>query len=524
MARSLTAIPRYRRNVGSGRAIVTDQQTNVSGGLNISADASQLLPNQVRRAQNARLTVFGGILKRLGSQNLHASAIGGGAPVRGGFGWEKDDGSQQLLAVSNGKLHYGTYGIPMTWTAVNSPTLASSSVYPSFAAFRDATQQVVYLADGGKLLKWDGATLARSATSPNVSRIWVYNQRLYGVSGLDTNLYASGLNDGDDLGYPTGEGVIVPIQTFGESSLVGGGALGVSNLLFHRGGISRWTGVTQDDIAIQAGTLGVSPDVGTIVPASIVFTETEAYFLSDRGFYAVNSGGIRRISTNLDPDILELFSNAANLCAVNNRFYREIEYYLPDIGFYSFNYQLQAWTGPWNGGYISPITHSTWQAKDDAGTPIVLVGGATGFVKQMDVNGINKDNVLSDGTGGTAITFLVQFRRMFFGNQASDKALRFAYLLVELNGSTIAGLQWATATSSGSFSLLQTSGVIWGTISMIWGSFIWGRGGAQECRVQLNGRGNYVDFTFTESDTNTPPLVSALRCDAYDYGMAHEYR
>ncbi len=523
MARSSSLrVPSNRGGVSS-RRIVSDGQSDTSGGLNISADSSQLAPNQVRRAQNARLTVFGGLLKRLGSQNLHAAAIGSGNPVRGGFAWEKDDGTQQLLSVSNGHLHYGTYGIPMTWTQVAAPTLASASVYPSFAAFRDNSQQVVYIADGGKLLKWDGATLARSTTSPNVSRIWTYNQRLYGVSGSDVNLNASGLNNGDDLGYTGGEGVIVPIQTFGESELVGGCALGVSNLLFHAGGISRWTGVTQDDIAIQAGTLGVSSDIGTIVPASIVVTETEAYFLSDRGFYAVNAGGIRRISTNLDPDILQLFSLASNLCAANNRFYREIEYYLPDIGIYSFNYQLQTWTGPWNGGYISPVTHSMWQAKDTNGTPIVLVGGSTGFVKQMDPDGINTDNVLSDGSGGTAITMICQFRRFFFNNPPSDKALRWAYLLVALNGSTNAGLQYATATASGTFSFTQGGGVIWGTSSMVWGSFIWGSGGAQEYRIPLAGRGAYVDFTFTEYGTMTPPLISALRCDAFDYGVAHEY-
>lgn len=523
MARSSALrVPNNRRSVPS-RRLVADQQSVLSGGLNISADSSQLAPNQVRRAQNARLTVFGGLQKRLGSQYIHASAVGSGNAVRGGFHWKKDDGTTQELSVANGTLNYGTYGIPMTWTNVASPTLASASVYPVFAAFRDATQEVVYIADGGKLLKWDGATLTRSATTPNVSYVWVYNQRLYGCSQLDAILLASGLNDGDDLGYTSGEGVQVPIRTFGESVVLGGAALGVSNLIFHSDGISVWTGVTQDDIAIQAGTLGLSPDVGTINAKSIVATETEVYFLSDRGFYAANAAGIRRISTNLDPDIFALFTNAANLAAVNNRFYREIEFYLPDAGFYSFNYQLQAWTGPWNGGYLTPATHSCWESEDSDGTPIVLVGTSTGFVKQMDVSNIYKDNVLSDGTSGTAVEMICQFRRFFFGNPPTDKALRFAYLLVALNGSTSAGLSWITATSAGSFTLTQSGGVLWGTPSMVWGAFVWGSGDAQEYRVQLAGRGAYVDFTFTEGGTNTPPLISALRCEAYDYGQAHEY-
>lgn len=523
MARAPSFAVQRSRRQAPPRRHAFDQQSDLSGGLNLSADSSQLRPNQVRRATNARLTVFGGLSKRLGSQNIHEVAIGSGNPVRAGFAWVKDDGTQQLLGISNGKLHYGTYGVPMTWTEVASPTIASASVYPSFAAFRDASQEVVYIADGGKLLKWDGATLARSATTPDVSYLWTYNQRLYGCVGDDAILLVSGLNDGDDLGYTSGEGAQVPIRTFGESSIVGGVALGAANLIFHRGGISRWVGVTQDDIAIQAGTLGVSPDVGTIVPKSIVATETEVYFLSDRGFYAVNGYGVRRISTNLDPNILEVFTYADNLHAVHNKFYREIAFYLPDTGYYVYNYQLQAWTGPWDVGYTDPVTHCAFPANDAQDVPIVLVGTADGFVKQMDPSDIYVDNVLSDGTGGEAIQLICQFRRFFFGDPPSDKALQYLYLLIALNGSTNAGVAWSTATSSSSSALSQSGGVVWGTPSMVWGSFIWGSGDAQEYRIPINGRGSYVDVTLTDDGENTPPLISAMRVQAADYGLAHEY-
>lgn len=518
----IVVTPRERRGSVS-RPIIRDAQSILSGGINISADPSQLAPNQIRRGENARLTVFGGVQKRLGSRNIHASAIGSGNPVRQIFSWIKDDGTQQLLAVSNGKLHYGTYGVPMTWTQVASPSISSASVYPSFASFRDASAEVVYIADGGKLLKWDGATLARSSTTPNVSHVWVYNQRLYGAVGNDTILLASGLNDGDELGVTSGEGVQAPIRTFGESSLVNGVALGASNLLFHQGGISRWQGVTQEDIAIEAGTLGVSPDVGTIIPNSIVATETEVFFLSNRGFYASDGFGVRSISNTLDPDILELFTLSDNLCGVHNEFYREVAWYLPNTGFYVYNYAVGAWTGPWNDGYVSPITHSACHAIDTNNQPIVLVGTANGFVKQMDYPTTYKDNVTSAGTGGDTIDLICQFRRMFFGDPAKDKALRFAYLMIALNGSANAGLSWRTATASGSFTLQQSGGVIWGTPSMVWGSFVWGSGGALEYRIPLSGRGAYVDFTLTDASTTAQPLISSLRCDAFDYGLAHEY-
>ncbi len=495
---------------------VQQQQSGFQGGLNISADASQLGPTQMRQAQNVRLTQFGGVLKRDGSRNIHTTAIGSGQPVRGLFAWEKDDASQQLLCIANGLVHYGTYGIPVSLTTAT--TTIGASVYPSFAAFRDTASQIVYIADGGKLLKWNGTTLTRSTSSPNVAQLWTYNQRLYGCSGVDAVLLASGLNNGDDLGDTTLNGVQVPIRTFGESSIVGGTALGVSNLIFHRGGISRWTGVTQDDIAISAGTLGVSPDTGTIVPASIVATETEVYFLSDRGFYAVNSAGLRRVSTTLDPDIFALFSTAANLCAVHNCIKREIEYYLPNTGIYSFNYQLQAWTGPWNGGYINPITHSMCKALDGNSSPIVLVGTANGFVKQMDYPDSYADNVLSDGTGGTAVNMVVQARRMFFGNPFTTVALRFLYCLAALNGSANAALGWVTNTSSGSQTLTQVGGAIWDTPSMIWDAFTWGSGDAAAYRVQPGGEGTYLDLTFTDSSTNALPLLSAMKAEGSDYG------
>lgn len=502
--------------------MLSETQTRLDGGLNISADSSQLAINQVRRADNSRLTVFGGMLKRLGSQNIHASAIGSGNPVRGGTAWLKDDGSQQLLAVSDATLYTASYNVPATIASASATALSSASVYPSFAAFRDATQEVVYIADGGKLLKWNGTTLSRSTSTPNVSHVWVYNQRLYGCSGTDAILLASGLNDGDDLGVTSGNGVQVPIRTFGESSLLGGRALGASNLLFHAGGISRFTGVTQDDIAVQGGTLGVSPDTGTINIRSIVTTETEGFFLSDRGFYAVNAYGIRRISPTLDPDIFGLFTNAANLCVVHNKFYREVAWYLPDVGFYVFNYQVQAWTGPWNAGYISPITHSAWAAEDSQGTPIVLVGTANGFVKQMDAQ-YKTDNVTSAGVAGSTVTQAIQFRRFFFGNPPSDKAMRFFYILAALDGSSNAGLSWTTNTISGSASLSAQGGPVWDTPSMVWDSFIWDVGDGQEQRVQADGRGFYVDLTFTDVSTTSLPLVSQIRADAFDYGLGHEY-
>ena len=509
----------------AARPVVQDRNTRFDGGLNISADPSQLAPNQVRRAENCRLTVFGGIIKRFGSRKLHATALQRASVVRAGFAWIKDDGTQQLLAVAAGKLHTATYSSSVTWVTVSSTVTMTTSAYPSFVSFRDASTAVVYIADGGKLMKWDGTNLTRSTSSPNVTTIWLYNQRLYGVAGNDVILLVSGINNGDDLGDASLDGAQFPIITFGESSLVGGVALGVMNLLFHKNGISKFVGVTQDDIAIRAGTLGLSPDVGTIQPKSVLATETEAYFLSDRGFYAANAYGVRRISTTLDPDILSLFTNSNNLCVVHNRAYREVAWYLPDVGFYVYNYQAQAWVGPWNNGYVSPVTHCAWQAVDTATTkPIVLVGDSTGYVKQMDYPNTYKDNVATNGSGGTAVTMTAQLRRLFFGNPASTKALRFLYALTNLGGATNTAVAWSTQTYSGQTNLPLTSAGIWNATGATWNSgAVWGASGSDMFRVQAAGNGEFVDISFTDSSTNAVPLLSAMTAEAFDYGQAHSF-
>src|SRR5690606_32348517 len=123
------------------------------------------------------------------------------------------------------------------------------------------------------------------------------------------------------------------VRTFGISEITGLQVLGSSLLIFHRDGISRFTGWSQDDIDIDAGAEGITQDVGTISPASIVVVENYCYFLTDRGVYRTNGQSVEEIS----PSIASVFraldrALLARAQAVHNRKFGEIWFYLPDVG------------------------------------------------------------------------------------------------------------------------------------------------------------------------------------------------
>ena len=497
-----------------GRQRLTDSQRSFGGGLNTVADESQLAGNELRRAANCRLTEFGGVTKRLGSQRTHSSSIGTGQPVRGGFAWIKPT-SVQELAVSNGTLYTGTYSIGMSWTA--QAGALTSTVYPSFAPFRENSgADVVYIADGGLLNKWDGTTFTVNiASTPSVKRVCVYNRRLFGIgdTAQPTRLYYSALDNGDSLGITGSAGGAADIRTFGFMDLVGLMVIGGSLLIFHRQGISRFTGWSQDDIAIQSGTVGISSDVGTIAPDSLVSVENVGFFLSDRGIYSVTEEGVEPISTKIEADIeAALQTNFLRVKTAHNKSAREVLFYIPDLGVYVYNYRLRAWSGPWTGVFTDVTTYSLWPTLDTDSNPIVLMGGGDGFVRHVDKSGVYKDDVISAGTGGATFTMIAQCRRMFFGDSAADKSLRWGYLVGNLRGSITTGIEWNTRTGQESYTVPATAGGIWGAGT--WGSGFWGGSGSDTFRIPMSGRGTFVDVTMTDA-AEAAPLFSSFEVEGF---------
>lgn len=512
------------------RRKLEDGQPGFGLGLNTSADASQLRRQELRRADNCRLSEAGAVKKILGQQRIHAAALGGGNPIRGGFAWKRANGTTQLLVVCNGKLYTGDYSVGMAFTDRGGTLIASA--IPSFAAFRDGTGECVYIADGGLLNKWDGTTLTENiAGTIAAARVWVYNRRLHGVTGTSELVSWSGLDNGDSLGNVGSGGGSAGVRTFGAQRMTTGIAVGGSSLMFHVGGISRFVGLTQDDISIAAGAQGVSGTKGTRCAQSVALIEDDqnqidaAYFLSNRGVFRASEAGIAPVrSDSILKTLLSLDQSSWDrVQAAHHASYSEVLFYLPDVGVYAYNYVLDAWTGPWTAGFTGAITHALWEAVDDADRPIVLMGGADGFVRRVDMPGVYRADVLSNGSGGVDFAMAAQLHRLFFGNESVEKSYAWLYVTADLRGASRAGVEYATDRSRSSAALAPDAS---GASNDVWDEADTGQwdqpgdnwGGesvvSKVYAVPIDAQGAYLDLTLVD-DSESETLFSFVRAEAY---------
>jgi len=505
------------------RERVADSQPRMDGGLNSISSDEVLLPNQLRRATNARLTEFGAIQKRGGTQRT-AAALSGTGGVRNGFAWRQDSGSIEFLAVAGSTLYTSAYGsLPWTWTA-ESGTLSSTET-PYFARFRDSGgNEVVYIGDGGLLNKWDGTTLTTDiAGTIGSKKIVVHNERLWscGCGVNPQSIFYSALNNGDTLGNGGSGGGEIIVRTFGDETVIGLASINTSLLIFHRQGISRLTGYGQSDIQVQPE--GVSSDVGTISAGSIVAVENVAYFVSERGLYRCNESEVAPVSSQETPDpLLPLIrqlsaSDFGNIRAVLNRATREILISVPNYGLYVYHTTLNAWTGPWDTGWVSPATTALWEAYDSNELPIVLRGDDSGYVSIVDAPNVFVDNLNADGTGGERYAMEARFHRLYCGDQALSKSLRWGYLQVDLAGSDQAKVEWRTGQYINSFELPASTSSTWGGFGTSWGTGTWGGGGKVSYRIPMGGSGYYIDVSFVDSG-QALPVVSSFQIEAFALG------
>ena len=512
------------RLMAPGREKVVDQQPRFDGGLNNVSDDAALLTNQLRRADNARLTDYGAISKRGGTRRTAASALAA-ASVLNGYTWRQDGGTQQIMAVCNGTLYTSSFISTYPWTWTSQTGSLSTTVAPSFAQFRDGTNDVVYIADGGPLNVWNGSALTTDiAGTLNVNTLAVHNERLWGCgnASFPDSIFYSALNNGNTLANGSSGGGQIIVRTFSDETVIGLASVNTSLLIFHRRGISRLTGYGQDDITVAPQ--GLTADVGTIAAKSVVSIGNLAFFLSERGLYRCNESEVAPVGTVQTPDptlaaIRGLSSDDfANIRSVFNRATRELWISIPDFGVYVYNTILQAWSGPWDGGYTTPATTCLFESLDYNGLPVVLKGDDSGYVSVCDASGVFVDNQLSDGTGGTVYTMTAQMHRMYCGDEATAKSLRFGYITASLKGSDSTSIQWSTETDAGDFTLPTTfsSAGIWG-----FGTWdptkTWGGASSRNYRIQMNGTGYYIDVSIVDSGT-AAPIFSRFQLETFALG------
>lgn len=514
------------------RPKLTDQQSGMEGGLNSVSDPSALQPNQLRRTTNARLTDYGAVVKRGGTRRTSSSLI---APILNGFTFQQDSGTNQVLVVAQtstspsiGTFYYTTYGA-FPWTYLNPPSASgfSGSVAPDFAQFRDNTgADVVYIADGGPLNKWNGTSLTQNISGTiSCDTLQVHNERLWGCgnSTYPDSIFYSSLNNGDDLGNavaPAGGGQIV-VRTFGDERIVGLASVNTSLLIFHRRGISRLTGYGQDDIT--AAPAGLTADVGTIAAKSIVANNNVAFFISERGLYRCNEAEVAAVGTPQKPDpilpVIRQLTSAQfdKIRAVMNRATKELWITIPGYGCYQYHTVLDAWSGPWDGGYTSPDTTALFETIDGNGLPVVLKGDATGWVSLCDAPGVNRDNVDAPGSGGSPYTMIAQFHRLYCGDDAEAKALRFGYLTTQLDQTSNCVVQWITNESSGSFTLPVNEAGTWNVVNTWDLSETWDASTSSNERIQMGGTGYYVDVSVVDTG-ESQPVFSRFQIETFALG------
>ncbi len=501
---------------------VLDIQPRFDGGLNSVSDEAALQENQVRTAVNARLTDYGAISKRGGLRRTAAALAA--QPITGGYTWTKDDGTVSVLAVCNGKLFTSAFN-PTTWTWTEQTGTLASGTTSYFASFRDAGgNDVVYIADGGPLNKWSGTTLSTNlAGTPDAAAIAVYNERLWSCGDPDfpDSIFYSDLNNGDTLGVGASDGGQIVIRTFGNEAIVGLASINTSLLIFHKRGISRLTGYGQDDLTVAPQA--VTADIGTIAKNSIVASQNVAYFISERGLYRCNEAEVAAIGTPQQPDpILPIIRQLSSTdfdkinCLIN-RATKELWITIPNFGCYQYHTVLNAWSGPWDTGCASPDTTYLFEGLNSSGLPIALRGDASGYVSVCDAPGVFSDNVASDGTGGTRYAMSVQLHRLYCGDDALAKSLRWGYLTAQLNGSDQTRVQWSTGESFGSYSLPPTYSSTWGGVGTTWGTGTWGGAGSVNYRVPMGGTGYYIDITIIDSGTSQP-VFSRFQLEAFALG------
>ncbi len=495
-----------------------DLQPSMDGGLNTVSDDAALGERQLRKLENARLTDYGALTKRGGTQRMTSAVLSAHA-IQNGYTWRKDGGTQQILVVSNGTLRTGTYGgFPITFTAQSGSL--STSVTPTFAQFRDGTNDVVYIADGGALNRWDGTTLSTNlAGTASVECVVVHNERLWGCgsSTAPDSIFYSALNDGDTLGDGANNGGQIVVRTFGDETVVGLASVNASLLIFHRRGVSRLTGFGQDDITVDPE--GVTGDVGTIAKHSIVSVGNLAYFISERGMYRCNEADVAPVGTKETPDpllpIIRRLTSAQfdTIRTVWNRGTREIWVSIPTYGVYVYHTILNAWAGPFTGAYTD--TTALFETLDTAGLPIVLRGDDDGWITVCDAPATNMDNVSANGTGGDVVNMVAQFRRFYCGDDAEAKTLRWGYLTAKLSGSSSTSVAWTSDTEASSYALPPSSVGVWGTGT--WGSGSYVGASSQNYRVPMWGNGYHFDVQIIDSGTGLP-VFSRFALDSFALG------
>lgn len=401
-----------------------DSRFDFRGGWNPGYTPDSVDETELVTMRNARSWGFAGIRTRAGTQRIHTTALAGGAKINGLFQWFPTSG-RQVVAIAGGNLYYQNEGeAEFTEVAANLET----NDLIQFQPFVVAGSPVLYFADG-TLRKWTGTTLSNVAGSPAAKHLAVYKRRMFASDGTE-NLYWSQVDNAENWTFP--DGGEVPVETYDATPLVALKTVAASLLLFKSDSVARFTGVAAADMRVDQETEGVSADVGTVAPHSVVRMDNAVYFMSDRGPFMATEASVGSAGIKMDPIFDAVGGDAAaGAHAVYNRGAREVWTFLPGASgqndsWVSLNTRTQAWYGPHDFmGTFNACTSSRFETSE--GKENAILGGYDGFVRLGAVQTEEStDDMLPDGTGGTPIKMTLDFGDLHFRNVTQIKRLRGA--------------------------------------------------------------------------------------------------
>ena len=461
------------------------------GGVNSTYSPDVVDATEVVSAQNARLTTFGALSKRGGTQRVHDTVLNTSTKVLGGCQWDNPSQSSELVAICNADLFYKTLAAT-DWTKVDGSLNTTNRVI--FAPYRVGGTNRLYIADGGLLNKWTATSLTENISgSPSAKFIAVYKERMFASDGTHV-IYWSKVADPETWTSP--DGGQANVDTYDAEPITGLAVVGSSLLIFKEDSIARFTGVANDEIEIDKDTEGVASGVGCIAPGTIVVVDDFAFFLSDRGPYIANESGVQPIGQKIEAEMAEWDKTNWTLAwAVHNKERREIWLMVPDGGVndigWCYNLRTQTWTGPWDFGF-NVVT--AWPFERTDGTEGVMLGGDDGWVRDGD-NSDNgaKDDVLRDDTGGTAVSMVIEFPPCLFGDPSSVKIMQGTqWVQADLGatGSLVAAGTGDERPSSTSSRTIASTGA-----------------GVKSYKFHLAWRGHRPALTFTEATSNAVTIT-----------------
>lgn len=452
------------------------------GGVNTSFSEDVLDTTELRLAQNGR-SVQGGYAKVLGSKRIHATALASGAQVTGLVQWEPASGAQ-VVAIAGGQLFTWHEG-DADFTA--GPTGFSLTNAARFATYRTGSTIKLLIADG-TLWSWDGTTRTNLTTggAPAAIDVALYKLRAVAIDVTKT-LYGSKVGD-VTLWAPADGGFTADIETFDTEPLTGLMVVGSSLILPKAENIARFTGIDANDVQIDTQTEGISNSVGVISPRTLIQVDgpapgsSGAFAVSAIGPIFIDEAGVAELGIKIADQFAgeDRTAWAAGL-AVRYQERREIWVWLPSGNAWIYSEEQQNWSGPITG---KPATAVCPFISDD-GTETFLRAGADGFVRREQIAASALEDVLSDGTGGTAITCLLKTPPLLFGAPGVIKKLWDAQSLeADLGDSGSLEVGWLSELGNGS-TVVSTFGA-----------------GLRDYAFRLGAAGRRITMTFTEATAN----------------------